>query len=43
MVRTKDKEERHGKPDRHKWERDTKGIQRGVKPRRERLETQGET
>ena len=41
--RTKDKEERHRKPDRHKWERDTKEIKRGVKPRGETPETQGET
>lgn len=36
---TKDKEERCGKPDRHKWERHTQGIKRGVKPRGERPET----
>lgn len=35
---TKDKQERHGSPDRHKWERDTGRIEKEgerVKPRRE--------
>ena len=31
--RMKDKEERHRKPDRHKWERYTQGLKRGIKHR----------
>lgn len=41
--RTKDKEERHRKPDRHKWERHQRNKGGGVKPRGEGQETQGET
>ena len=39
----KDKEERHRKPDRHKWERDTQGIKRGIKHTGGGPETKGET
>lgn len=42
---TKDKEERHRKPDRHKWERDSQRIEKGAwsSTGRGRPETQGET
>lgn len=39
----KDKEERHRKPDRHKWERYTQGLKRGIKHRGGGPETKGET
>ena len=41
--RMKDKEERHRKPDRHKWERYTQGLKRGIKHRGGGPETKGET
>lgn len=41
--RMKDKEERHRKPDRHKWERYTQGLKRGIKHRSGGPETKGET